>query len=229
MKRLQAFKFEMRPNGQQQRQMRRFAGSCRVVFNEPLALQKARHERDEKKLGFAAVCKELTAWRNGAPLPFGAPGALAGRGARASAATGAQGSATRLHQLLRQARGLSVLQDERPERQFPLPRSQADQARSREQPHGSAQLGWLRDRNGRDALGAVRNVTASRSGGKRFISIQTEREVEQRIPSATSATSAIGIDMGITPALPRSATARSWRRWAVSGRTRCGLRGTSGR
>ena len=60
MKRLQAFKFELRPNGQQQRQMRRFAGSCRVVFNEALALQKARHERGEKKLGFAALCKELT-------------------------------------------------------------------------------------------------------------------------------------------------------------------------
>ena len=60
MKRLQAFKFEMRPNGQQQRQVRRFAGACRVVFNEALALQKARHERGEKKLGFAALCKELT-------------------------------------------------------------------------------------------------------------------------------------------------------------------------
>ncbi len=60
MKRLQAFKFELRPNGQQQRQMRRFAGSCRVVFNEALALQKTRHARGEKKLGFAALCKELT-------------------------------------------------------------------------------------------------------------------------------------------------------------------------
>ncbi|MBW4046539.1 MAG: helix-turn-helix domain-containing protein, partial [Proteobacteria bacterium] len=69
MKRLQAFKFELRPDGQQQRQMRRSAGSCRVVFNEALALQKARHERGEKKLGYAGLCKELTAWRNGAPLP----------------------------------------------------------------------------------------------------------------------------------------------------------------
>ncbi|WP_171951644.1 helix-turn-helix domain-containing protein, partial [Proteus mirabilis] len=29
MKRLQAFKFQLRPNGQQEREMRRFAGSCR--------------------------------------------------------------------------------------------------------------------------------------------------------------------------------------------------------
>ena len=47
MQRLQAFKFEWRPNGEQQRQMRRFAGSCRFVFNRALALQKARYEADE--------------------------------------------------------------------------------------------------------------------------------------------------------------------------------------
>ncbi len=40
MKRLQAFKYELQPNGEQQRAMRRFAGSCRFVFNKALALQK---------------------------------------------------------------------------------------------------------------------------------------------------------------------------------------------
>ena len=71
MKRLQAFKYELMATGEQQRQMRRFAGACRVVFNEALALQKTRHERGEKKLGYAGLCKELTTWRNGAPLPSG--------------------------------------------------------------------------------------------------------------------------------------------------------------
>ncbi|WP_228535695.1 helix-turn-helix domain-containing protein [Noviherbaspirillum malthae] len=33
MKRHPAFKFELKPNGEQQRTMRRFAGSCRFVFN----------------------------------------------------------------------------------------------------------------------------------------------------------------------------------------------------
>lgn len=71
MKRLQAFKYELMPTGDQQRQMRRFAGSCRVVFNEALNLQKARYEQGGKKLGYAGLCKELTAWRNGAQLPSG--------------------------------------------------------------------------------------------------------------------------------------------------------------
>ncbi|MCG5517485.1 MULTISPECIES: helix-turn-helix domain-containing protein, partial [unclassified Ectothiorhodospira] len=33
MQQLQAFKFELRPDGQRERQLRRFAGSCRFVFN----------------------------------------------------------------------------------------------------------------------------------------------------------------------------------------------------
>ena len=41
MERLQAFRYELRPNGEQQRTMRRFAGSCRFVFNKALALQQA--------------------------------------------------------------------------------------------------------------------------------------------------------------------------------------------
>jgi putative transposase len=54
------------PNGQQERQMRRFAGACRFVYNKALALQKERHERGEKKLGYAGLCKLLTEWRNDA-------------------------------------------------------------------------------------------------------------------------------------------------------------------
>jgi putative transposase len=56
-------------------------------------------------------------------------------------------------------------------------------------------LGWMRYRNSRDILGIPKNITISQSAGKWYASIQTEREVEQRIPNATSA---IGIDMGIT-------------------------------
>jgi hypothetical protein len=33
MQRLQASKYELMPNGEQGRNMRRFAGSCRFVFN----------------------------------------------------------------------------------------------------------------------------------------------------------------------------------------------------
>ena len=71
MQRLQAFKFELMPDGQQQRLMRRFAGSCRFVFNKALALQKERYEQGEKKLSYAELCKQVTAprrKRRGFPL-----------------------------------------------------------------------------------------------------------------------------------------------------------------
>nr|WP_239685070.1 transposase [Ventosimonas gracilis] len=55
-------------------------------------------------------------------------------------------------------------------------------------------LGWLRYRNSRNIQGQVRNATVSLRAGKWFVSIQTEREVDQPLPEATSA---IGIDMGI--------------------------------
>lgn len=63
MQRLQAFKFELMPNGQQQRDMRRFAGACRFVFNKALALQKERYTQGEKKLGYSGLCKSLTEWK----------------------------------------------------------------------------------------------------------------------------------------------------------------------
>jgi putative transposase len=65
MKRLQAFKFELRPNGAQRQRMRRYAGSCRFVYNKGLALQKARFDAGQKKLSYVGLCKLLTEWRNG--------------------------------------------------------------------------------------------------------------------------------------------------------------------
>jgi putative transposase len=64
MLRLQAFKYELIPNGRQERLMRRFAGSCRFVYNKALVLQKERHEKGGKKLGYAGLCRLLTEWRH---------------------------------------------------------------------------------------------------------------------------------------------------------------------
>jgi len=52
----------------------------------------------------------------------------------------------------------------------------------------------MRYRKSRDVLGALRNATVSSTGGKWFVSIQTEREVERPVPQATSA---VGIDAGV--------------------------------
>jgi putative transposase len=68
MQRLQAYKFELKQNGEQQRNMRRFAGSCRFLFNKTLALQKERHEQGEKKLGLTEwKAQEETPWLSDTP------------------------------------------------------------------------------------------------------------------------------------------------------------------
>ena len=175
------------PNGEQQRQMRRFAGSCRFVFNKALALQKERYERGEKKLGYAGLCKLLTEWRNSAETAWlsDAP----------------------VHPLQQTLKDLERAYTNFFAKRADFPRfkkkGQSDSFRypdpkqiKLDQGNGRIflpKLGWLRYRNSRDILGELRNVTVSLSGGKWFVSIQTEREVEQPIPNG----GAVGIDMGI--------------------------------
>ena len=55
MQRLQAYQYELTPNGEQRRNMRRFAGSCRFVFNKALALQKENHEAGNKFIGYVVM------------------------------------------------------------------------------------------------------------------------------------------------------------------------------
>ena len=187
MQRLQAFKYELMPNGEQQRQMRRFAGSCRFVFNKALALQKERYEQGEKKLGYAGLCKELTAWRNSTETAW-----LAGAPVHPLQQT--------LKDLERAYSNFFAKRADFPRFKkkgrhdsfrYPDPKQiKLDQGNSRV---FLPKLGWIRYRNSREVLGAVKNVTVSQSCGKWFVSIQTEREVEQPIPNG----GAVGIDMGI--------------------------------
>ena len=168
--------------------MRRFAGSCCFVFNKALALHKERYERGEKKLGYAALCKLLTEWRGSMDTAWLANAPV--------------------HPLQQTLKDLERAYSNFFAKRAAFPRFKKkgqrdsfrypdakqiklDQANSR---LFLPKLGWLRYRNSREALGTVKNVTVSQSCGKWFVSIQTEREVEQPVhPSA----SIVGVDMGI--------------------------------
>ncbi|WP_396333644.1 RNA-guided endonuclease InsQ/TnpB family protein [Burkholderia anthina] len=187
MQRLQAFKYELMPTGDQQRDMRRFAGSCRFVFNKALALQKERYEQGEKKLGYAGLCKLLTEWRNGPETPWlkEAPTHPLQQTLKDLERAYANFFAKRSDFPRFKKKG------SRDSFRYPDPKQiKLDQANSRVL---LPKLGWMRYRSSRDVLGAVKNVTVSLSGGKWFVSIQTEREVAQLIPNG----GAVGIDMGI--------------------------------
>lgn len=189
MKRLQAFRFELQPNGEQARSMRRFAGSCRFVFNKALAMQKAIHEGGEKKLGYAGLCKTLTEWRNSAETAWLADAPV--------------------HPLQQTLKDLERAYTNFFAKRADFPRFKKkgqhdsfrypdakqfkiDQANNR---IFLPKLGWICYRNSRNVLGVAKNITVSASGGKWFVSIQTEREVEQPVHPSTSI---VGIDVGIT-------------------------------
>ena len=59
MQKLQAFKYELQPTGEQKRSMRSFAGSCRFVYNRALALQKENHELGNKFIAYTTMANEL--------------------------------------------------------------------------------------------------------------------------------------------------------------------------
>lgn len=187
MKRLQAFKYELQPKGQQAGLMNRFAGSCRFVFNKALALQKENHATGEKFINYVAMAKRLTAWRNGDETPWlkDAP---------------VHPLQHALKDLERAYKNFFAKRAEFPRFKkkgqsdsfrYPDPKQiKLDQTNSR---IFLPKLGWIRYRNSREVLGTVKNVTVSHHGGKWYASIQTEREVDQSIPKGD----ATGIDMGV--------------------------------
>jgi putative transposase len=188
MKRLQAFKFELKPNGAQMRHMRRFAGCCRFVFNKALALQQSQYQSGERFTGYFAMAKQLTEWRNGAETPWlkDAP----------------------VHPLQHALKDLERAYKNFFARRADLPRFRRkgsgesfrypDAKQFEIDPSNSRiklpKLGWMRYRNSRDILGTPKNITIRLSAGKCYASIQTEREVQLPCPTANTA---IGIDMGI--------------------------------
>lgn len=188
MQRLQAFKYELMPSGEQARDMRRFAGSCRFVYNKALALQKANYEAGGKFVGYVAMAKHLTEWRNGTETPWlkDAPVHPLQHALKDLERAYKNFFAKRamFPRFKRKAQGESFRYPDA--KQFEI-----DQVNGRIK---LPKLGWIRYRNSRDILGAAKNITVSQSGGKWYASIQTEREVEQPVPTATTA---IGIDMGV--------------------------------
>lgn len=186
MHRLQAYKFELRPTGEQQRLMRRVAGSCRFVFNKGLELQQQRYERGEKTLRYAGLCKVLTQWKSQSDRLW-------------LAETPSQALQQALKDLERAyanffAQRAAFPRFKKKDRadHFRYPQGvRLDEANSRVY---LPKLGWLRYRNSREVLGTVKNVTVSQSCDTWFISIQTEREVPRPMPQATTA---VGIDLGI--------------------------------
>jgi putative transposase len=188
MQRLQAFKYELRPNGGQRRHMGRFAGSRRFVYNKALALQKAHYEAGGTFIGYVAMAKLLTEWRHSAQT-------LWLREAPVHPLQHALKDLERAYRNFFARRGkFPRFKRKGRSESFRYPDAkqfQIDQVNSRIK---LPKLGWVRYRNSREMQGVPKNVTLSAAGGKWYASIQTVREVAEPLPSAARA---VGIDVGI--------------------------------
>uniref|UniRef100_UPI003F6E4252 RNA-guided endonuclease InsQ/TnpB family protein n=1 Tax=Lonepinella koalarum TaxID=53417 RepID=UPI003F6E4252 len=59
-----AFKFEIRPNGEQIRKIKQFCGCSRFVFNQALAWQNERYEQDNQfKFSYTKIANLLPSWK----------------------------------------------------------------------------------------------------------------------------------------------------------------------
>ena len=186
MEQRQAYKFELRPNGEQARMMRRFAGSARYVYNRALALQQEMYVISGKSHTRFQLDKLLTTWKKETPWLADAP---------AHSLQQAVADLDRAYQNFFKKRAKFPTFHKKGQRgafRESDPKCIAlDQGNSRIR---LPKIGWVRYRNSREVLGAVRNVTVSIVAGKYFVSINTLREVEQPIHASDSA---VGVDFGI--------------------------------
>ena len=190
MKRLQAFKFEMMPDGEQQRDMRRFAGARRFVYNKSLAIQKAdlgfcqNYAAGGKFIGYVDMANRLPEWKKEFEWLKESPSQALQQSLKDVERA--------FKNFFEKRAGFPRFKRKGTGDSFRFPQGfDVDQGNSRIK---LPKLDWIRYRNSRDIPGTAKNITLSQTGGKWFASIQTEREVEQPIPVVTSA---VGIDMGI--------------------------------
>lgn len=196
MIRLQAYRFVLQPTPAQERMLRSFAGSCRFVYNEALALQRKRQQNGEPHLGYAALCKLLTAWRNSPDTPWLAEGPAQ---AQQQALKDLDEACQRF---VRKEAGAPGFRKKGHNDSFRFVNTEKTVHVKLEQHNNRLylpKLGWVRYRNrkGKHRLvveGAVKNVTVKQKGGRWFVSIQTEREVAEPVHPARTA---VGIDLGV--------------------------------
>ncbi|ASJ73409.1 RNA-guided endonuclease InsQ/TnpB family protein [Granulosicoccus antarcticus] len=188
MERLQAYKFELRTNGEQLGKLRQFAGSCRFVYNRALGLQQENHKAGLKYIGYVPMANRLPKWRK-------EEGSCWLKNASAHPLQQSLRDLDRAFQNFFAGRaGFPRFKKKGDGDSFRYPEPKQfklDQANNRV---FLPKLGWIRYRNSRKVLGTLRNITISERCGKWFFSVQTVREVEA---SQHPSTSLVGIDMGI--------------------------------
>ena len=190
MKKRKAFLFTLKTDFDLERQMSRYAGSCRFVWNRALALEKDRLDAGGKILRYSELCQTVVAWKR-----------------EPETAWLCDAPSHTLQQTLRNLdRALMEAFDKKNPKRFPKFKKKGvhdsfrfpdpkqfclDQANGRIK---LPKLGWVPYRKSRDVEGDVKQVTVSRRGNRWRISVLAEQIVPEPRPALASE---IGIDMGV--------------------------------
>ena len=184
MKIHKAFKFELIPNGEQVRKMKQFSGCARFVYNRALAYQNEQYEKDKTfKFSYVKLTKLLPEWKRELPWLKDCNAQVLQQSIKDLESAFKNFFEKRSDFPKFKCKGLKE--------SFRFPQS------SKLEQHNNRiylpKIGWIRYRNSRNVLGAVKNVTVSQKCSKWFVSIQTEYEIETPTPNGGE----ISIDMGV--------------------------------
>jgi putative transposase len=188
MRVLKTYRFRLELGPTTAHTLRRIAGSCRFVFNRALETQRSRLERNEKRLGYAGLCRSLTDWRHSPETAFLAE--------------------VPVHPLQQALKDLDRAYRNFFEGRAELPRFKKKGVRDAfrypdatqfavDDTNGRVKLpkvGWVRYRRSRSTAGTPKQLTIVREGSHWFVSIHAEQEVEARPEPAGGP---VGVDMGI--------------------------------
>ena len=186
MKILQAFKFQLKSHTADITKLRQFAGACRFVWNKALELEKKSFESSGKYLGYNKNAGQLKEWKNQPETAF-------------LSDVHSQILQQKLKDLDRAYKNFFEGRADLPKFKkrglndsFRYPQGfKVDENNSRVY---LPKIGWVSYRKSRLILGTPKQMTISCKCGKWYVSIQTERYVDDPVHPSDQE---IGIDMGI--------------------------------
>lgn len=186
MKKIQAYKFKLKTKSKQAGILCRYAGSCRYVYNHALEIQKNRYENGEKHLTYAGLCKFLSEWKKNTALNWL-------NDSPSQSLQQALKDLDRAYQnFFKKRTAFPNFKKRSRNSSFRYPQGcKLDQIKNR---IFLPKIGWTKYRSSQAVLGKIKNVTISMKADGWYVSVQTEREVEQPIHSKSNM---VGIDVGI--------------------------------
>ena len=186
MKKIQTFRFALRPDHNQDVFFRQCAGACRFVHNRALALEIERHASGEKRLGYVGTTALLPLWKRETETAWlsGIPSQILQQSLK---------DLDRAYRNFFEKRaGFPKFRKKGENDAFRFPQGvKLDEQNAR---LFLPKVGWVRYRKSRIVPGTVKNVTVRRSGDRWFVAIQTEREVETPVHPEPGIA---GIDLGV--------------------------------